>query len=296
MTSDTRNKTVQIGLIQMACGDNTESNLQSAEEGIRKAAGEGAQIICLQELFQTSYFCQTEDHQHFNKAEKIPGPTTQRMSQLASELGVVLISPLFEKRSAGIYHNTAVVLDADGSLAGRYRKMHIPDDPGFYEKFYFTPGDTGFQSITTRYGKIGVLICWDQWFPEAARLTALSGAQILFYPTAIGYQAVDASVAEKQAQAWQTIQKAHSIANGVFTAVVNRVGQEDQLSFWGKSFISDPFGEVLVEASSHEAEVLVTECDFSLIEETRQGWPFLRDRRVDAYQNLTRLYIDENAS
>ena len=281
-------------MVQMACVDNAEANMKTAKQGIREAAEQGAQIICLQELFQTPYFCQTENHEHFNQAETIPGPSTQAMSQLASELGVVLILPLFEKRSTGIYHNTAVVLDADGAIAGRYRKMHIPDDPGFHEKFYFTPGDTGFQTISTRFGKIGVLICWDQWFPEAARLTALSGAQILFYPTAIGYQAFDEAVAEKQAQAWQTIQKAHSIANGVFTVAVNRVGQEDQLNFWGRSFVSDPFGEVLVEASSKEPEVLVIDCDLGLIEETRQGWPFLRDRRVDAYQNLTRLFIDQN--
>jgi N-carbamoylputrescine amidase len=296
MTSNTNNEIVKIGLVQMACGEDTEANMKTAERGIRKAAWQGAQIICLQELFRTPYFCQTEDHSHFNLAEEIPGPSTQAMSQLASELEVVLIVPLFEKRSTGIYHNTAGVLDADGSIARRYRKMHIPDDPGFYEKFYFTPGDTGFQTITTRFGKIGVLICWDQWFPEAARLTALSGAQILFYPTAIGYQAFDESVAEKQAQAWQTIQKAHSIANGVFTVVVNRVGQENELNFWGKSFVSDPFGEVLAEASAKEPEVLVVDCDLSQIEETRQGWPFLRDRRVDAYQNLTRLYIDQNDS
>ena len=294
MTSGANKEIVRIGLVQMACGKDAEANTKTAEQGIRKAAGQGAQIICLQELFQTPYFCQTEDHEHFNRAEEIPGPSTQAMSQLASELEVVLILPLFEKRSTGIYHNTAVVLDADGSIAGRYRKMHIPDDPGFYEKFYFTPGDTGFQTISTRFGKIGVLICWDQWFPEAARLTALSGAQILFYPTAIGYQAFDESVAEKQMQAWQTIQKAHSIANGVFTVVVNRVGQEDQINFWGKSFVSDPFGEVLVEASSKEPEVLIADCDLGLIEETRQGWPFLRDRRIDAYQNLTRLFIDQN--
>lgn len=294
MTSNTNNEIVRVGMVQMACVENAEANMKTAEEGIRKAVGQGAQIICLQELFQTPYFCQTEDHAHFKRAEEIPGPSTQTMSSLASELGVVLILPLFEKRSTGIYHNTAVVIDADGSIAGRYRKMHIPDDPGFYEKFYFTPGDTGFQTISTRFGKIGVLICWDQWFPEAARLTALSGAQILFYPTAIGYQAFDESVAEKQAQAWQTIQKAHSIANGVFTVVVNRVGQEDQLNFWGRSFVSDPFGEVLAEASSNEAEVRVVDCDLGLIEETRQGWPFLRDRRIDAYQNLTRLFIDSN--
>jgi len=296
MTSNTNKDIVRVGLVQMACGQDSKLNLKTAEQGIRKAAGQGAQIICLQELFQTPYFCQTEDHEHFNRAEEIPGPSTQAMSQLASELEVVIILPLFEKRSTGIYHNTAVVLDADGSIAGRYRKMHIPDDPGFYEKFYFTPGDTGFQTISTRFGKIGVLICWDQWFPEAARLTALSGAQILFYPTAIGYQDFDKSIAEKQAQAWQTIQKAHSIANGVFTVVVNRVGREDQLNFWGRSFVSDPFGEVLVEASPNEPEVLVTDCNLGLIEETRQGWPFLRDRRVDAYQNLTRLFIDQNES
>jgi N-carbamoylputrescine amidase len=294
MTSNTNKEIVKVGLVQMACGEDAEANMKTAEQGIRQAAGQGAQIICLQELFQTPYFCQVENHDNFELAEEIPGPSTQAMSQLASELGVVLILPLFEKRSTGIYHNTAVVLDADGSTAGRYRKMHIPEDPGFYEKFYFTPGNTGFQTISTRFGKIGVLICWDQWFPEAARLTALSGAQILFYPTAIGYQAFDKSVAEKQVQAWQTIQKAHSIANGVFTVVVNRVGQEDQINFWGRSFVSDPFGEVLVEASAKEPEVLVVDCDLGLIEETRQGWPFLRDRRVDAYQNLTHLFIDQN--
>ncbi|MDH3256368.1 MAG: carbon-nitrogen hydrolase [Nitrospinota bacterium] len=294
MSSNTNKEIVRIGLVQMACGKDAEANMETAKEGIRQAAGQGAQIICLQELFQTPYFCQTEDHAHFNRAETIPGPSTEAMSPLAVELGVVLILPLFEKRSTGIYHNTAVVIDADGTIAGRYRKMHIPDDPGFYEKFYFTPGDTGFQTIPTRFGKIGVLICWDQWFPEAARLTALSGAQILFYPTAIGYQAFDEAIAEKQAQAWQTIQKAHSIANGVFTVVVNRVGQEDQLNFWGRSFVSDPFGEVLAVASPKKPEVLIVDCDLGLIEETRQGWPFLRDRRVDTYQNLTRLFIDQN--
>ncbi|MEE8206460.1 MAG: carbon-nitrogen hydrolase [Nitrospinaceae bacterium] len=292
MPANTNKEIVRIGLVQMACQEDARANMKEAEEGIRKASGKGAKIICLQELFQTPYFCQVEDYEQFKLAEEIPGPATEAMSRLASELEVALILPLFEKRSSGIYHNTAVVLDADGSIAGRYRKMHIPDDPGFYEKFYFTPGDTGFQTIPTRFGKIGVLICWDQWFPEAARLTALSGAQFLFYPTAIGYQAFDEAVAGKQAQAWQTIQKAHSIANGVFTAVVNRVGKEDQLNFWGRSFVSDPFGEVLAEASSKKPEVLVADCDLGLIEETRQGWPFLRDRRVDAYQDLTRLFID----
>jgi N-carbamoylputrescine amidase len=294
MDSNTNKEIVRIGLIQMGCAPDAEINRKTAEQGIRQAAERGAQIICLQELFQTPYFCKTEDHGNFKLAEEIPGPATNAMSQLASELGVVLILPLFEKRSSGIYHNTAVVVDADGSIAGRYRKMHIPDDPGFYEKFYFTPGDTGFKTIPTRFGKVGVLICWDQWFPEAARLTALSGAQFLFYPTAIGYQSFDESVAPKQVQAWKTIQRAHSIANGVFTVVVNRVGQEDQINFWGGSFVSDPFGEILAEASPKEPEILVADCDLGLIEETRQGWPFLRDRRVDAYQNLTRLFIDPN--
>ncbi len=296
MASNTNKEIVKIGLVQMACSEDSKANVQEAEAGIRKAAGQGAQIICLQELFQTPYFCQTEDIENFKLAEDIPGPVTEAMSQLAAELGVVLILPLFEKRSTGIYHNTAVVLDTDGSMAGRYRKMHIPDDPGFYEKFYFTPGDMGFQAIPTRFGKVGVLICWDQWFPEAARLMALSGAQFLFYPTAIGYQAFDEAVAGKQVHAWQTIQKAHSIANGIFTCVVNRVGKEDQINFWGGSFVCDPFGECLAQASSQEPEVLVADCDLGLIEETRQGWPFLRDRRVDAYQDLTRLFIDPNAT
>lgn len=296
MASNTNKEIVKIGLVQMACSEDSKANVQEAEAGIRKAAGQGAQIICLQELFQTPYFCQTEDIENFKLAEDIPGPVTEAMSQLAAELGVVLILPLFEKRSTGIYHNTAVVLDTDGSMAGRYRKMHIPDDPGFYEKFYFTPGDMGFQAIPTRFGKVGVLICWDQWFPEAARLMALSGAQFLFYPTAIGYQAFDEAVAGKQVHAWQTIQKAHSIANGIFTCVVNRVGKEDQINFWGGSFVCDPFGECLAQASSQEPEVLVADCDLRLIEETRQGWPFLRDRRVDAYQDLTRLFIDPNAT
>ncbi|NIQ02901.1 MAG: acyltransferase [Nitrospinaceae bacterium] len=294
MNSKSSKENVKVGLIQMASVEDPASNLQEAERGIRQASARGAQIISLQELFQTEYFCQVEDHEYFKLAEAIPGASTEKMSQLARELEVVLIVPLFEKRSSGIYHNTAVVIDADGSVAGKYRKMHIPDDPGFYEKFYFTPGDTGFQAIHTRYGKVGVLICWDQWFPEAARLTALSGAQILFYPTAIGYQEFDTAVAPKQIEAWQTIQKAHSIANGVFTAVTNRVGPENNIKFWGQSFISDPFGEIIAQASSEEPEILVADCNLALIEETRQGWPFLRDRRVDAYQNLSRLYIDSN--
>jgi N-carbamoylputrescine amidase len=290
------NKTIRLGLIQHACPPQMTpaQHFTRAQAMIRDAAAQGAQLIVTQELFTSHYFPQTEDDRQFDLAEPIPGPTSTKLCELAESLNVSIAGSLFERRTAGVYHNTCIVIDSQGRIISRYRKMHIPDDPGFYEKFYFTPGDTGFQTITTRYGKIGVLICWDQWFPEAARLTALSGAQILFYPTAIGYQAFDESVADKQVQAWQTIQKAHSIANGVFTVVVNRVGQEDQLNFWGKSFVSDPFGEVLAEASAKDPEVLVIDCDLSLIEETRQGWPFLRDRRVDAYQNLTRLFIDQN--
>lgn len=296
MPSITNNEIIKIGLVQMSCGEDPALNLREAERGIRKAAKQGAQIICLQELFRSHYFCQTEDSQWFDLAEEIQGSTTQHMSRIAEELAVVLIVPLFEKRASGIYHNSAVVLDADGSLAGKYRKMHIPDDPCFYEKFYFAPGDLGFQTIATRYGQVGVLICWDQWFPEAARLTALSGAQFLFYPTAIGYQESDAGEAAKQTAAWETIQKSHAIANGVFTVAVNRVGKESKIQFWGQSFVCDPFGEVLARASADDPEVLVVDCDLSRIEETRRGWPFLRDRRTDAYQNLSRLYIDENES
>ncbi len=296
MPSNTNNEIIKIGLVQMGGSEDPALNLREAERGVREAAKQGAQIICLQELFRSLYFCQTEDSQWFDLAEEIQGSTTRHMSELAEELSVALIVPLFEKRSSGIYHNSAVVIDADGSMAGKYRKMHIPDDPCFYEKFYFTPGDLGFQSIPTRYGQVGVLICWDQWFPEAARLTALSGAQFLFYPTAIGFQESDAGEATKQTAAWETIQKAHAIANGVFTIAVNRVGRENKIQFWGQSFACDPFGEVLARASADNPEVLVVDCNLGLIEETRRGWPFLRDRRTDAYQNLSRIYIDQNES
>ena len=291
----TEDNTRTLGLIQQTCGDDPAKNLESALRAIIEAAKRGAQIICLQELFRSRYFCQTEDADWFALAESVPGPTTDTLSKLAGGLGVVLIAPLFEKRAEGIYHNTAVVIDADGTISGKYRKMHIPDDPLFHEKFYFTPGDTGFQSFNTRYGWVGVLICWDQWFPEAARLTALSGAQFLFYPTAIGYQEADAGEKEKQAAAWETVQKGHSIANGVFLATANRVGREDALTFWGKSFVCDPFGEVIANAGEDEPEILIANCDLSKIEQTRQHWPFLRDRRVDAYKNLTRLYDDPPA-
>ena len=283
--------TITVGLVQMACSSDVDKNLASAIESICAAAKKGAQIICLPELFLTQYFCQTEDTQNFSLAESLPGPTSETLSKLAKELEVVLIVPLFEKRTEGIYHNTALVIDADGSIAGTYRKMHIPDDPCFFEKFYFTPGDTGFKSFPTRYGRVGVLICWDQWFPEAARLTTLSGAQFLFYPTAIGYQDEDAKESNQQITAWETIQKSHAISNGVFLGSVNRVGRENALTFWGRSFICNPFGKVIGQAEN-EPEIVIAQCSLPEIESVRQNWPFLRDRRVDAYQGLSKLYLD----
>jgi N-carbamoylputrescine amidase len=285
--------TISVGLVQMACSPDIAKNLEKAVDYIRSAAKQGAQIICLPELFLTRYFCQTEDTENFSLAEPLPGPTSEIFSRLAKELQVVLIVPLFEKRTEGIYHNTAIIIDADGSLAGTYRKMHIPDDPFFFEKFYFTPGDTGFKSFPTRYGKVGVLICWDQWFPEAARLTALSGAQFLFYPTAIGYKDKDAKISGQQILAWETIQKSHSISNGVFLGSVNRIGKENSLTFWGRSFICNPFGEVIGQAEN-KPHVLIAQCSISDIEKTRQDWPFLRDRRVDSYKDLSKLYLDSN--
>ena len=289
--SETDVSTITVGLVQMACSSDVDKNLASAIESICAAAKKGAQIICLPELFLTQYFCQTEDTQNFSLAESLPGPTSETLSKLAKELGVVLIVPLFEKRTEGIYHNTALVIDADGSIAGTYRKMHIPDDPCFFEKFYFTPGDTGFKSFPTRYGRVGVLICWDQWFPEAARLTTLSGAQFLFYPTAIGYQDEDAKESNQQITAWETIQKSHAISNGVFLGSVNRVGRENALTFWGRSFICNPFGKVIGQAEN-EPEIVIAQCSLPEIESVRQNWPFLRDRRVDAYQGLSKLYLD----
>ena len=289
--SETDVSTITVGLVQMACSSDVDKNLASAIESICAAAKKGAQIICLPELFLTQYFCQTEDTQNFSLAESLPGPTSETLSKLAKELEVVLIVPLFEKRTEGIYHNTALVIDADGSVAGTYRKMHIPDDPCFFEKFYFTPGDTGFKSFPTRYGRVGVLICWDQWFPEAARLTTLSGAQFLFYPTAIGYQDEDAKESNQQITAWETIQKSHAISNGVFLGSVNRVGRENALTFWGRSFICNPFGKVIGQAEN-EPEIVIAQCSLPEIESVRQNWPFLRDRRVDAYQGLSKLYLD----
>ena len=285
--------TITVGLVQMACSPEADKNLTSAIESICAAAKKGAQIICLPELFLTQYFCQTEDTQNFSLAEPLPGPTSETLSKLAKELEIVLVVPLFEKRTQGIYHNTAIVIDADGSVAGTYRKMHIPDDPCFFEKFYFTPGDTGFKCFPTRYGRVGVLICWDQWFPEAARLTSLSGAQFLFYPTAIGYQDEDAKESIQQITAWETIQRSHAISNGVFLGSVNRVARENALTFWGRSFICNPFGKVIGQADN-EPQIVIAQCFLPEIESVRQNWPFLRDRRVDAYQGLSKLYLDTN--
>jgi len=287
-------QTITLGLVQASCPVDSSNNLQDTITKISSASAKRAQIICLQELFRSRYFCKTEDAELFSLAETIPGPTTHALCDLAAKLEIVIIAPVFEKRTEGIYHNTAVVIDADGSIVGKYRKMHIPDDPCFYEKFYFTPGDSGFQSFPTRYGRVGVLICWDQWFPEAARLTALSGAQFLFYPTAIGFQPADARESEKQISAWETIQRGHAIANGVFLASANRVGTEDALKFWGRSFICDPFGEVLAQAGQDDDETLIAACDLSQIETTRQNWPFLRDRRIDAYRDIAKIFNDPN--
>ncbi len=291
----TRNE-ITIGLIQMRCQKDQASNLKKAIEMIRLAAKKGAQIISTQELFTTLYFCQAEDHSNFNLAETIPGPTTTKLSDLARELGVVIIASLFEKRAPGLYHNTAVVFDADGAMLGIYRKMHIPDDPLYYEKFYFAPGDTGFRSWQTKYGKVAVLVCWDQWFPEAARLAALDGAQIIFYPTAIGWHPAEKKQYGKaQHQAWETIQRAHAIANGIFVATTNRVGIETPygppgIEFWGQSFVADPMGTIIARASTTREEILLAKLDLNLIETTRVHWPFLRDRRIDAYSDLIKIF------
>lgn len=284
---------VNIGLVQMSCDEKPEKNLKKAIAAIGEAARRGAHIVCLQELFRSQYFCQTENIELFKLAETIPGPSTDALSKIAKQKKVDIIASLFEKRAPGIYHNTAVMIDAAGKIAGKYRKMHIPDDPLYYEKFYFTPGDLGFQTHQTTYGKVGALVCWDQWFPEAARLTALSGAQFLFYPTAIGWlPEEEKEMNEAQHSAWETIQRAHAIANGVYVVVVNRVGKEGRLTFWGQSFVADPFGRILARASAEKDEIMVVECDLSRIEETRQNWPFLRDRRIDAYDNLRMRFVE----
>jgi N-carbamoylputrescine amidase len=284
---------VPVGLVQMRCGEDPQKNLERAIEGIEEAARRGARIVCLQELFRSPYPCQSEDADRFDLAEPIPGPTTDALCKLAGARGVALVASLFERRAEGLYHNTAVAIDADGRLLGRYRKMHIPDDPLYYEKFYFTPGDLGFKSFAMRDARAGILVCWDQWFPEAARATALAGAQILFYPTAIGWQFdEDESVDAAQHDAWETVQRAHAIANGVFVVAVNRVGREGGIRFWGQSFVCDPFGRVLARASSGEEEILVVECDLGLVERVRRSWPFLRDRRIDAYSDLSLRFRD----
>ncbi len=287
-------KKVNVGLVQMSCSADPSANMQKAIEGIRKAAAQGAQIVCLQELFTSLYFCDVEDHANFGLAEAIPGPSTDTLASVAQELGVVIIASLFEKRAAGLYHNTTAVLDADGSYLGKYRKMHIPDDPGYYEKFYFTPGDLGYKVFKTKFATIGVLICWDQWYPEAARITALMGAEILFYPTAIGWDMneTDPQINREQYNAWQTIQRSHAIANGVHVVSVNRVGIEAEQQFWGGSFVSNPFGSLLYLASHNQEEVHVQTLDLQKTEYYRSTWPYLRDRRIDSYEPITKRYID----
>src|SRR5450432_1555404 len=303
-------QTFTLGLVQMRCSKDPRDNLERALAHVRAAAKAGAQVICLPELFSTQYFCQTEDHANFDLAEPIPGPSSEALARVAKEARVVVIGSLFERRAAGLYHNTAVVFDADGSTRGLYRKMHIPDDPAFYEKFYFTPGDLGFRGFDTAFGRIGTLVCWDQWYPEGARLTALAGADVLFYPTAIGWHPAEkAELGAAQSDAWRTIQRSHAIANGVYVAAVNRVGHEPSpdpqpgedttpltvtggIEFWGGSFVCDPFGVVLAEASRTEEEILVVTCDRRHQETIRRHWPFLRDRRIDAYSGITRRFHD----
>ncbi|MEE2790059.1 MAG: carbon-nitrogen hydrolase [Acidobacteriota bacterium] len=286
-----------VGLVQMTCSDNIADNLHKAARLTRQAATEGAQIVCLQELFSSRYFCQREDVQRFDLAEPIPGPTTKLFSDLAGETGSVLVVPIFERRSPGLYHNTVVVIDADGTLLGRYRKMHIPNEPLYQEKFYFTPGDLGYPVFDTRFARIGPLICWDQWYPEAARLSALAGAELLVYPSAIGWHPAERVVeGEAQREAWCTIQRGHAIANGVFVAAINRVGHEGPdaagLDFWGQSFVCDPSGRLLVVGTVDRDEVLLARCNRGSIEQQRRGWPFLRDRRIDTYKGLTARWLD----
>jgi len=290
----------RIALVQMAMGTDPGGNLDKGRERVREAAGRGAKVVCLPELFRSRYFCQTEDAAFFDLAEALPGPTTDALTAVARDAGVVVIAPVFERRAPGVYHNSAAVIDADGSVAGIYRKMHIPDDPAFYEKFYFTPGDLGFRAFDTRAGRIGTLICWDQWYPEGARLTALAGAGVLFYPTAIGWHPREkAEQGERQRDAWRTVQRGHAISNGVYVAAVNRVGNEvpggggEGIEFWGSSFVCDPQGAVLAEASADREEILFAEVDPARIEDVRRNWPFLRDRRIDAYGGITSRVLDE---
>ena len=286
---------VKTGLIQMTCSSDKQDNISKTAGKIRDAASQGAQIICLQELFASTYFCWEENYDYFSLAETIPGPTTKLFGELARELNVVLVVSLFEKRAEGIYYNSVAVIDADGRYLGKYRKHHIPDDPGYYEKFYFAPGDNGYKVFETKFARIGTLICWDQWYPESARITSLLGAQILFYPTAIGWATSQSEVLNRQQyQAWQTIQRGHAIANGVFVVSVNRTGLEGVMNFWGGSFISDPFGEVLFQATHDKDEIHIQELDLGKIDEIRVHWPFLRDRRIDSYAPILKRYIEED--
>jgi N-carbamoylputrescine amidase len=292
--------TVRVGLVQTACSAEPQKNLALTLSRVEQAARQGAKIICTQELFRSQYFCQSEDHKHFKLAESIPGPSTDAFCKLARKHKAVIIASLFERRAAGLYHNTAAIIDADGSLLGIYRKMHIPDDPLYYEKFYFTPGDLGFKAWQTRYAKIGVLICWDQWYPEGARLTAMQGAEILFYPTAIGWHPGEkAKYGKRQHGAWETIQRAHAVANGCYVCVPNRIGLEkikgvggEGIEFWGQSFIAGTSGEILAKASANAEEILIQDLDLANVDTTRTHWPFLRDRRIDAYGNLTKRFVD----
>jgi len=285
-----------VGLLQRQCSSDPAANLAGTVEAVREASKRGAQIVCLEELFRSQYFCREENADNFDLAEPIPGPTTEALSKLARQLDIVIIASIFERRAAGLYHNSAAVLDADGALLGLYRKMHIPDDPLYYEKFYFTPGDLGFPNFDTRYGRIGVLVCWDQWYPEGARLSSLRGANILFYPTAIGWHPSEkAEFGAAQLDAWRTIQRSHAIANGIFVAAVNRVGFEGPpdsgLEFWGSSFVADPFGQLIAESPTNKEEILIAECDLRRMEEVRRNWPFLRDRRTDAYAPLLERWL-----
>jgi N-carbamoylputrescine amidase len=294
----------KVGLVQMRMGADPEANFATAVERIREAAGRGAKIVCLPELFEAQYFCQREDLRLFDLAEPIPGPATARLGEVAREARVAIVASLFERRAPGLYHNTTVTLNSDGAIAGVYRKMHIPDDPLYYEKYYFTPGDLGFQAVDTAFGRIGTLVCWDQWYPEAARLTALKGAEVIFYPTAIGWHPAEKDeFGAAQYDAWQTVQRAHAIANGVYVAAVNRVGVEQGdvlgnrsegagIEFWGGSFLADPFGRVIAQASRDGEEISIGEIDIGLIEETRRNWPFLRDRRIDAYKPIAKRFLD----
>jgi N-carbamoylputrescine amidase len=285
---------VNVGIVQLACNRSKPVNIENAVRSVREIAAKGAQIVCLQELFTSLYFCDEENYDNFSLAEAIPGPTTTILQTLARELDVVIIASLFEKRAHGLYHNTVAVMDADGQYLGKYRKQHIPDDPGYYEKFYFTPGDQGYKVFDTKYAKIGTLICWDQWYPEAARITALMGAEIIFYPTAIGWSSAQPTeLNERQYTAWQTVQRGHAVANGVFVVSVNRTGVEGEMNFWGGSFITDPFGAILYQADHDKETLHVEELDLGLLEETRVHWPFLRDRRIDTYKPILRRFIDE---